>query len=344
MRVSNNVLLHVCHPGIIVQILSSRRILFFSVLWRCSRMYWNGVAAVAAAAAAVYRGGRVLPASWRQRFPDARLKVHLRFNVVRILWALPVIFHGRLWRFATQMIEVFFLSAQWWTLIHNPRFVKLHIRHFGIFNDGTCTGGWFCIQSRDFSLVTTVNDFVNECTNFNFLHTFLLHRSSLEVRVQLFHLGLIISTLEIALANIHRDVLVLLDVAHVHQCNKMDFPYLCFCLPSSWPPFISCPSLPFHLESTLLGLKDLLLILLGFPRHASLTDRSPKSSEPYVTLDSQSSLIRITFGVHTSVFPGFHLSISYFPDFLGSLEEFCLTDTLCRETRQHVLAFTFREN
>ena len=49
----------------------------------------------------------------------------------------------------------------------------------------------------------TVNHFVNECTYLNFLPLFLLHRSSLEVRVPLIHLALIISTLEIALANIH---------------------------------------------------------------------------------------------------------------------------------------------
>ena len=30
------------------------------------------------------------------------------------------------------------------------------------------------------------------------------------------------------------------------------------------------PLSPFHLEPTLLGMKDLLFILLGFPRHASL--------------------------------------------------------------------------
>ena len=65
-----------------------------------------------------------------------------------------------------------------------------------------------------------------------FLPLILLHRSPLEVRVQLLHLGLIISTLEIALSNILRDVLVLLDVADVHQCNKVDFPYLLFCVPS----------------------------------------------------------------------------------------------------------------
>ena len=38
-----------------------------------------------------------------------------------------------------------------------------------------------------------------------------------------FHLCLIISTLEMAFANISRDVLVLLDVADVHQCSKVDF-------------------------------------------------------------------------------------------------------------------------
>ena len=94
--------------------------------------------------------------------------------------------------------------------------------------------------------MTTVNHFVNDCTNLNFMPLFLLHRSSLEVRVQLLHLSLIfstveivlanippdvlvlMSTLEIALANILRDVLVLLDVADVHQCNKVDFPCVLF--------------------------------------------------------------------------------------------------------------------
>ena len=59
-----------------------------------------------------------------------------------------------------------------------------------------------------------------------------------------------------------------------------------------------------------LRLKDLLFILLGFLRHASLRDRSPESSEPHATLDSRSSLIRTTFGVHTSFFPGSHLRVS----------------------------------
>ena len=128
-------------------------------------MYCHRIAAAAAAAAAAFRGGRGLPASWRKRFPDARLMIHLRFNVVRILWALLVIFRGKLWRFATQIIEVFFLIAQWWTVVHNARFVKNQKKHSGVFNDGTCTGGWFWIHSCNFSLLTTVNHFVNDCPN-----------------------------------------------------------------------------------------------------------------------------------------------------------------------------------
>ena len=66
-----------------------------------------------------------------------------------------------------------------------------------------------------FSLVTTVNHFVNDCPNLKFLPSFLLHGSHRDV---------------LALTNILRDVLVLLDVADVLQCNEVDFPsllYLC---------------------------------------------------------------------------------------------------------------------
>ena len=121
----------------------------------------------------------------------------------------------------------------------------------------------------------------------------------------------IISTLENALANILRDVLVLLDVADVHQCNKVDFPYLLFLSAFFMTSFDSFSIVVLHLNSTWLGVKDLLFVLLGFPRHASLRDRSPESSEPYVTLDSRRSLIRTTFEVHTFPFPGSHLRASH---------------------------------
>ena len=50
----------------------------FSVVGLCPRMYLHGIA--------------------RRRFPDARLKIHLRSNFERILWASLVIFQGKLWR------------------------------------------------------------------------------------------------------------------------------------------------------------------------------------------------------------------------------------------------------
>ena len=77
--------------------------------------------------------------------------------------------------------------------------------------------------------------------------------------------------------------------------------------------FHSFSTVALHLESTFLWVKDLLFILLGFPRHASLRDRSPESSEPYVTLDSRISLIRTTFGVHTTFFPGSQQRVSCNP-------------------------------
>ena len=144
-----------------------------------------------------------------------------------------------------------------------------------------------CIHSRNISLMTTVNPFVNDCPNVNFLPLFLLHRSSLELCVSLLHLGLIISTLKIALANILRDVLVLLDVANVHQCSKVDVPYLgvlCVCFLDTLLSF------PFHCRFIIwnqlfVGWKIFYSYFSVSPRHASLGDRSPESSEPYVTLD-----------------------------------------------------------
>ena len=151
------------------------------------------------------------------------------------------------------------------------------------------------------------------------------------------HLGLIISTLEIALANILREVLVLLNVADVHQCNQAEFPYLLFLCAFFMTSFHSFSIVAFSSGINTVW-EDLLFLLLGFLRHASLRDRSPESSEPYVTLDSRSSLTRTTFGVHTSFFPCSHLRVS------RCSTNFCPTCKLCRETRQRVLAFTFREN
>ena len=265
--------------------LSSRRILSFSGFWLC---FWHRIAAAAAAAAAAFRGGRVLPASWRQRFPDARLKIHLRFNVVRILWALPVIFHGRLWRFATQIIEVFFLFAQWWTVIHNPRLIRIQKRHSEMFDDGTCTGGWFWVHSRNFSLMTTVNHFVNDCPYFNFhhFHTSDCSREHSAGCTPTFGGGGCPSMQQIGLS------LPFVFVYLLHDLLSFLFHFRLFI----WTQHC-------------LGRK-IFCLCFSVSRGMRLWDRSPDSSEPFVTLDSRSSLIRTTFGVHNSFFPGSHLRVS----------------------------------
>ena len=253
-------------------------------------MYWHRIVAAAAA----FRGGQVLPASWRQRFPDARLKIHLRFNVARILWALLVMFHCRLWRFATQMIEVFFLFAQWWTVIHNPRLIRIQIRHSKIFHDGTCAGGWFWIRSRNSSLMTTVNHFVDECPYFDFHH---FHTSDCSRE----HSAGCTPTLGGG-------------GCPSMQQSGLSLPFVFVCFLHDLLSFLF-PLSPLHLESTLLGTKDLLFVVLGFLRRASLRQIS-----------------RLFWTIRNSRFPKFadqnHIrspyfflprftleSISYFPEF-----------------------------
>ena len=96
---------------------------------------------------------------------------------------------------------------------------------------------------------------------------------------------------------------------------------LLFCVPL----FIPCPLLPLRPESTLLGLKDVLHILSV--SRANVSERLPKSSEPFVTLgfpiftfyvcvhplyfeDTRDSLSRTSSEVYTSFFPGSHLRVS----------------------------------
>ena len=93
------------------------------------------------------------------------------------------------------------------------------------------------------------------------------------------------------------------------QQSELSLPFVFVCLLCDLLSFFS-HCLTFHLELTLFGMKDFLFVLLGFPRHASLRDRSPESSEQYVTLDSRISLIRTTFAVRTSFITGSHLRVS----------------------------------
>ena len=58
------------------------------------------------------RRGRDFPHRGGNGFPMHAWRCDLRFNVVRILWTLLVIFHGRFGRFEAYFIEILFLLAQ----------------------------------------------------------------------------------------------------------------------------------------------------------------------------------------------------------------------------------------
>ena len=94
------------------------------------------------------------------------------------------------------------------------------------------------------------------------------------------------------------------------NATKWTFLTFCFLCAFFMTSFHSVSIVAFSSGINIAWDERLLFVLLGFPRHASPRDLSPESSEPHVTLDSRSSLIRTTFGVHTSFFPGSHLRVS----------------------------------
>ena len=136
-----------------------------------------------------------------------------------------------------------------------------------------------------------------------------------------------------------------LNVADDHQCSKMDFPYLLFfvcllydllsclfhcrlciwyqhCL--GWVIFCLCFSVSRGMRLWETDLQSLL-------NHTQLSISEVRWSElhsEFILLSSQ------VLTWESLVLTGF----------VGLLEESCLTDTLCRETRQRVLAFTSKEN
>ena len=67
-----------------------------------------------------------------------------------------------------------------------------------------------------------------------YLYKFMKHKLIFTLEIALSNIPrdvlVLTSALETVLANIHRDVLVLLDVADVHQCSKVDVPCCCVCL------------------------------------------------------------------------------------------------------------------
>ena len=214
------------------------------------------------------------------------------------------------------------------------------------------------------------------CTHINFLHLFLLHRSPLiSWMVYLLVMFLTIHVIVVILRN-HRAVCVQLHLAlvscsehlkekkityvQIHEAysnfHKWDcsFEHSQGCTRTfgcgGCPPMQqSGVSLSFIFECLLY---DLLSFLTSrFP------DRSPESSEPYVTLGFRSSLNGATFGVHTSFFPDSHVRVSRTHRILqGLLEEFlshryavprdettCACFHLQRELRAFLRSFHWNE-
>ena len=93
----------------------------------------------------------------------------LRFDIVRILRTLHVIYHDKFWRFDTHIIEVVFPRAQRKNVVHNvrivtmnfiswPRFVKIHTEYPGELN------GSFCLKNRNINYLRNPN--IEDCSNF----------------------------------------------------------------------------------------------------------------------------------------------------------------------------------
>ena len=160
----------------------------------------------------------------------------------------------------------------------------------------------------------TVNHFVNDCPNFKFLPLFPLRRSSLEVRVQILHLGL---------KNVYTWAC---SCEHFPGCTRtfwcgecpsmhqsgLSFPFV---LPSLWPPFFLFHCRLFIWNQHCLRWKTFFWYF-SVSRGMRLW-KTDLSQHPYficvytsrIRVYTRDSLSRSS-GVCTSFFPGSHLSVS----------------------------------
>ena len=151
------------------------------------------------------------------------------------------------------------------------------------------------------------------------------------------------------LSNTSRECTWTFELTDVHQCIKVDFPCCCFV----WlfiTSFHSFSNAAFASGINIAWGERSSAHSFGFPRQASLKDRSPELSwtirnsrfpnihilflctPPAFVCTPRDSLSRTTSGVCTSFFPSSHLRVSRTPRVSAIREEFCPTDTLCRAT------------
>ena len=126
-----------------------------------------------------------------------------------------------------------------------------------ILKEITCTGRWFWIHSSYFSLMSIVNHFVNDYSHFIDLLSKFVYIS--------FHLGFDnFRTWDCRCEHSPTYICTLrCDGCQSMQQSEL-FLIFCCCVPSLWLPFIPFSLSPLHLESTLLGLKD-LFFFFRFP-------------------------------------------------------------------------------
>ena len=171
--------------------------------------------------------------------------------------------------------------------------------------------------------MTTVNRSVIDCPNLKF-HNF--HTLRLVLRT-------------------FTDVFVLLDVADVHQCKKVDFPYLLFLCAFFLTSSHSFSMVAFSSGINIAWNERSFVCASRFPE-ACVSER--RISRVFWTIRNSRFLEFLWTEQHSEfiLLSSQFLTWEYLvlPWFSGLLEEFCLTDMLCRETWQHVLAFTCKGN
>ena len=216
----------------------------------CNRWRIAAVAAAAAAAAAAFEEVGIFPLCGGNGFPMHAGMLDLRFNVVRILWTLVVIFHGRLGRFEAHLIEVLFLLAQFWTVTHHPRIIKIHSEivrsiqwwylHWVIILNSSCNHNWSIIDVYiPFLLMFLMSSlamkwcFCNGSMSFS-ITNFSSVRESIPIKSLYLCTNSSSPTLfltrgnNIVLSNTSRECTCTFELTDVHQCNKVDFPLCCF--------------------------------------------------------------------------------------------------------------------
>ena len=225
---------------------------------------WRIAAAGAAAAAAAFEEAGIFPLCGGNGFPMHARRFDLRCNVVRILWTILVVFHGGLGRFEVHIVEVLFLLAQFLNRNSpstNFQHSSENSREYSMMV--FVLGYWFSRElfGNEIMLLSRLMSF--SITNFSCVRESLMTKIFSYVHIRQVQNYFLTWGNNIVLSNSPRECTYTSELVDVHQCNKVDFPCCCAAV---WHSFIPCPLLPLHLESTLLGVKDLLFTLLGFPR------------------------------------------------------------------------------